>query len=171
MAFLVEISLIKYDAFTLFVVAIWSTSVFAGDGPINSSLLFFTKYRSLTPTPYSTVRSDAQTGARITTYSTKDGVPVLRQEWFPTPNDGNRKVHNEIFDDSGHVRIIEDLLFTDSYSHVQIRTYGNDHKLIVTRICDGYGHAPQITDSAAHNISEVQYAGLLRAALTTPKVQ
>lgn len=139
----------------------------ATDGPINSSLPFFTKYVSVVPTPYSTSKSDPKTRSTIVTFTTRRGTPVLRQQWFPETAEGTREIHNQIYNAAGRPRILEELHCTHHYGSIEIRSFRMDHTPIATRFGDFYGHASRITDSAGQEISEEQYSRLLREALAS----
>lgn len=161
--------MIKYVCLAALLALALTPQIHATDGPINSSLPFFTKYTSVVPTPYSTSKSDASTDSTIVTFTTRHGTPVLRQQWLPWSAGGTREIHNQIYDARGKARISEELLCTRGYHTVEIRSYRMDHTLIAIRISDGYGHASRITDSAGQDISEPQYSALLLKVLTTAK--
>lgn len=138
--------------------------LWATDGPINSSLPFFTKYSTVTPTPYWTSGSEAKTGTTTLTFTTRRGVPVLKQQWFPSSN-GAQTVRNRIYDSEGRLRILEEVHYTNRQNSVQITSYRTDHTMIAIRYCDGDGHPLATFDDGWNEISATQYAALLRAAL------
>lgn len=136
----------------------------ASDGPINSSLPFFTKCTTVTPTPYSTCSSDAKTGTTTIAFTTRRGIRVLKQQWSPASN-GKRSVRNRIYDSDGRLRILEEVQYSNAQNSVQITSYRLDRTMIAIRYCDGYGHPLRTFDDGWNEISATQYAALLRAAL------
>jgi len=111
--------MIKHSILTALVVTILSVHLYATDGPINSSLPFFTKYTSVTPTSHQKVKTDKQHHSVTITFTTGRGTPVLEQQSLPWSANGECRIYNRIYDAVGKPCILEKLVCTRNYQTVE----------------------------------------------------